>query len=142
MLTLVQPIAVESHLPPGPHKPTATPTLAPPQPKRARGKNTKATAEPRQVPPCVICKQQGHPTQNCPKIPVIHVHLDAMDTNENILVVELPTAPVVKNKELRTNYACTLWGLYGHYSHHCQDLPKFEWLSLTSITIPLSLRSP
>ena len=57
---------------------------------------------------------------------MIHVHLDAMDTNENIPVVELPTAPLVKNKALRTNHACPLCILYGHYSHHSQDLPKFR----------------
>ena len=132
MLTPVQPIAVESHPPPSPHKPTAAPTPTSPQPKRARGKNTKATAEPRQVPPCAICKQQGHTTQNCPEILVIHAHLDAMDMNENIPVVELPTMPLVKNKALRTNHACALCDLYGHYSHHCQDLPEFR-LALTDL---------
>ena len=49
-----------------------------------------------------------------------------MDTNENIPMVELPTAPVVRNKALRTNHACALYGLYGHYSHHFQDLPEFR----------------
>ena len=49
-----------------------------------------------------------------------------MDTNENIPMVELPTAPIVRNKALRTNHACTLYSLYGHYSHHFQDLPKFR----------------
>ena len=57
---------------------------------------------------------------------MICAHLDAMDTNENIPVVELPTTPLVKNKELRTNHACTLCSLYGHYSHHFQDLPKIQ----------------
>ena len=57
---------------------------------------------------------------------MIRAHLDAMDTNKNIPMVELPTAPIVRNKALRTNHACTLCGLYGHYSHHCQDLPKFR----------------
>ena len=85
--TLVQPIMVESHPPPSPHNPTSTPAPTSPQPKRARGKNSKATAEPRQVPPCTVYEQQGHPTQNLPEISMIHVHLDAMDTNENILVV-------------------------------------------------------
>ena len=57
---------------------------------------------------------------------MIHAHLDAMDTNENIPVVELPTMLIVRNKELRTNHACALCGLYGHYSHHCQELPEFQ----------------
>ena len=57
---------------------------------------------------------------------MIHVHLDAIDMNENIPMVELPTAPLVKNKELRKNHACALCGLYGHFSHHCQDLPEFQ----------------
>ena len=56
---------------------------------------------------------------------MIYVHLDSMDTNKNIPVVELPTAPIIINKALRTNLACALCRLYGHYSHHCQYLPKF-----------------
>ena len=57
---------------------------------------------------------------------MICAHLDAMDTNKNIPVVELPTMLVVRTKALRTNHACTLSSLYGHYSHHCQDLPEFR----------------
>ena len=30
---------------------------------------------------------------------MIYAHLDAMDTNKNIPVVELPTAPIVRNQE-------------------------------------------
>ena len=41
-------------------------------------------------------------------------------------MVELPATPIVRNKALRTNHACALCSLYGHYSHHCQDLPKFR----------------
>ena len=57
---------------------------------------------------------------------MIHVHLDAMDTNENIPMVEILTVPIVRNKALRTNHACALYGFYGHYSHHCQYLSKFR----------------
>ena len=57
---------------------------------------------------------------------MICAHLDAMDTNENIPVVELPTEPIVRNKALRTNHACALCGLYGRYSHPFQELPKFQ----------------
>ena len=52
--------------------------------------------------------------------------------NENISMVEIPTVPLVKNKALRTNHACTLCGLYGNYSHHFQDLPKFQ-MALTNL---------
>ena len=120
----MQPIAVESHPPLDPQKPTTTP--APPHPKRAKGKNLKAVVEPRQIPPCVVCEEQGHPTQNCHEITIICVHLDTMDTMENLPMVELPSVPIVRNKLLRTNHACTLCGLYGHYSHHFQDFPKFQ----------------
>ena len=54
------------------------------------------------------------------------MHLDAMDTTENLLVVELPSGPIVRNNSLRTNHACSLCGLYGHYSHHCQDFSEFR----------------
>ena len=49
-----------------------------------------------------------------------------MDTTKNLLIVEIPTAPIVRNKSLRTNHASALCGLYGHYSHHCQDFPEFR----------------
>ena len=126
VLTLVQPIAVNSHPPPGPQKPTIASAPTPPHPKRARGKNVKANTGPRQIPPCAICEEQGHPTQNCPKIPLIRTHLDAMDTTKNLPMVELPSKPIVRNKSLRTNHACALCELYGHYSHHYQDLPEFR----------------
>ena len=121
----MQPITFESHPPPGPQKPTTTPATASPHPKRATGKNAKVIAKPQQIPPCVVCEQQGHPSQNCPEIPMICVHLDSMDTNENLHVVELPSAPIVRNKSLRTNHACALYRLYGHCFHHFQDFPKF-----------------
>ena len=57
---------------------------------------------------------------------MIHAHLDSMDTNKNIPVVELPTTPVVRNKALSKNHVCTLCILYGHYSHHYPYLPKFR----------------
>ena len=41
-------------------------------------------------------------------------------------MVELPTTPIVRNKALRTNHACALYRLYGHYSHHYQDLLEFQ----------------
>ena len=54
------------------------------------------------------------------------MHLDAMDTMENLPMVELPSRPIVTNKSLRTNHACALYSLYGNYSHHCQDFSKFQ----------------
>ena len=57
---------------------------------------------------------------------MIRVHLDAMDTIENLPMVELPTAPIVRTKSVRTNHACALCRLYGHYSHHFQEFPKFR----------------
>ena len=49
-----------------------------------------------------------------------------MDTTENTLVVILLSGPIVKNKCLRTNHACTLCGLYGNYYYHFQDLDEFQ----------------
>ena len=49
-----------------------------------------------------------------------------MDTMENLPVVELPSGTIVRNKSLRTNHDCALCELYGHYSHHCQDLSEFQ----------------
>ena len=49
-----------------------------------------------------------------------------MDTTENLPMVELPSGPIVRNKSLTTNHACALCELYGHYSHHFQDLSEFQ----------------
>ena len=57
---------------------------------------------------------------------MICVHLDAVDTNESLPMVELPSVATVKKKSLRTNHAYTLCGLYGHYSQHCQELHEFR----------------
>ena len=57
---------------------------------------------------------------------MICVHLDAMDTTENLPMVEISSGSIMRNKSLRTNHACTLCGLYGHYSHHCQELSEFQ----------------
>ena len=57
---------------------------------------------------------------------MICMHLDAMDTTENLPMVELRTALIVRNMALRENHACALCGFYGHYSHHYQDLPEFQ----------------
>ena len=86
----------------------------------------KETIEPQQISPCAMCDEQGHIAQNCPEIPMIRTHLDAIDTTEIIPVVVLPSGPIVKNKPLGTNHACALRRLYGHYSHHCQDLVEFQ----------------
>ena len=57
---------------------------------------------------------------------MLYAHLYGMDTTENIPMVELPSGPIVKIKSLRMNHACALCRLYGHYSHHCQDLSEFQ----------------
>ena len=79
-----------------------------------------------------MCDVQGHATQKFPNIPMLHAHLDAMDSTKNIPVVVLSSGPTTKNKSLRKNHACALCGLYGHYSHHFQDLAEF-WAALRNI---------
>ena len=37
-------------------------------------------------------------------------------------VVELPSAPILRNMSLITDNACALCRLYGHYSHHYQKI--------------------
>ena len=76
--------------------------------------------------PCAVYKLQGHPTQKYSEIPIIRAHLDAMDTTKNLLMVELPSAPIVRNESLRKNHACTLCELNGHYSHHFQYFLEFR----------------
>ena len=40
--------------------------------------------------------------------------------------VSLPDAAKSKNKALCTNHPCALCDVYGHYSHHCPELPRFR----------------
>ena len=47
---------------------------------------------------------------------------------DDALVVHVPSIPVVKNKLLQTNHPCAICGLYGHYSHHCPNFPKYRSL--------------
>ena len=43
-------------------------------------------------------------------------------------MVELQSGPIVRNKSLTTNHACTLYKLYGNYSHHCKELSlEYPW---------------
>ena len=45
---------------------------------------------------------------------------------KNLPAVEIPSGSIMRNKSLRTNHACALCSLYGHYSHHYQDLSEFQ----------------
>ena len=125
VLTLVQPISIESRPPPCPQKPSTAPAPPLSHPRRAREKTRKETAEPRQTPTCVVCDVQGHANQSFPNIPILFAHLDSMDTIENIPVGFLMSGPTLKNKSLRMKHACFVSKLYGHYSHHYQYLPNF-----------------
>ena len=127
VLTLVQPIETLSCLPPIPSKNTPISTLVPRHPKKAGVKAAKATTKPRPAPPCMLCDTQGHATQNCPELPILHTHMEAMDTsNCTPVLFTVPNSPTFKNKSLRTNHPCAVCELYGHYSHHCQDLTEYQ----------------
>ena len=49
-----------------------------------------------------------------------------LDDNPTIPVVHLDPTPTPRDKSLRTNHSCALCDVYGHYSHHCPDLPEFR----------------
>ena len=49
-----------------------------------------------------------------------------LDDDPTIPVVHLDPTPTPHNKSLRTNHSCALCDVYGHYSHHCPDLPEYR----------------
>ena len=52
--------------------------------------------------------------------------MQLLDDDPTILVVHLDPTPMPRDKSLCTNHSCALCGVYGHYSHHCPDLPKYR----------------
>ena len=52
--------------------------------------------------------------------------MQMLDNDPSIPVVQLDPTPKPRNKSLRTNYPCAICGVYGHYSHHCSDLPDYR----------------
>ena len=49
-----------------------------------------------------------------------------LDDDPTIPVVHLDPTPMPRDKSLRTNHSCALCDVYGHYSHHCPDLPEYR----------------
>ena len=67
-----------------------------------------------------------------------------LDDDPTILVVHLDSTLKLRDKSLRTNQSCALCGVYGHYSHHCPNLPEyraalFEMNNLDLETAPLTI---
>jgi len=58
--------------------------------------------------------------------------------------VTLPDAAKNKNKALRTNHPYALCNVYGHYSHHCINLPWFQdaLQALRQLAISSALEPP
>ena len=61
--------------------------------------------------------------------------MQPLDDDPTIPVVHLESTPTPRDKSLRTNHPCTLCDVYGHYSHHCPDLPDFR-LALLDLNNP------
>ena len=61
--------------------------------------------------------------------------MQPLDDDPTILVVHLESTPTPRDKSLRTNHPCALCDVYGHYSHHCPDLPDFR-LALLDLNNP------
>jgi hypothetical protein len=48
------------------------------------------------------------------------------DDNTPVVELTLPDSAKKRNKALHTNHPCALCDTYGHYSHHCPELPKLK----------------
>ena len=52
--------------------------------------------------------------------------MQPLDDDPTIPVLHLDPTPTPRDKSLHTNHSCALCDVYGHYSHHCPDLPEYR----------------
>jgi hypothetical protein len=107
---------------------TPTTPILPTPPATAGGRRQKkeptAPCPARIPPPCTLCDKEGHQTNNCPSLPELRNLISPNPT---------PTPPITtattqpsSSKGLRTKFACAICSEYGHYTHHCPALPRFQ----------------
>jgi hypothetical protein len=114
-----------------------TPILTTP-PATAGGRREKkeptAPLPPHIPPPCALCEKEGHQTNNCPSLPELRNLIPPNQTPTTPVTTASPTTTTQpsSSKGLRTKYECTICSEYGHYTHHCQALPRF-WQTLAAV---------
>jgi hypothetical protein len=110
---------------------TPTTPILPTPPATAGGRRKKkeptAPLPPCIPPPCALCEKEGHQTNNYPSLPELQnlIPLNQTPTTPATTVSPATTQPS-SIKGLRTKFACAICSEYGHYTHHCPALPRFQ----------------
>jgi hypothetical protein len=94
---------------------------------RRKKKELTAPLSPCIQPPCALCEKEGHQTNNCPSLPELRNLIPLNHTPPMLTTTASPTTttPPSSSKGLRTKFACAICLEYGHYTHHCPELPRF-----------------
>ena len=94
--------------------------------KTERGKMVETPAIQQESPGCAICDVVSHPTHIFPEMDELKPLLgsEAKIATPQSLKKELGTKG--KGKALRTNHACIICSNYGHYTHHCPEIPRYK----------------
>ena len=88
-----------------------------------RGKKVVTPTMQRDSSTCAICDVTGHPTHICLELDELKplLHCEAGTSTWHSHKKELATK--ITSKPLHTNHACTIYDTYGHYNHHCPEIP-------------------
>jgi hypothetical protein len=107
---------------------TSTTPILPTPPATAGGRRVKkeptSPLPPRIPPPCALCDKEGHQTNNCPSLPELR-NLIPPNPTPTPSITTATTQPS-SSKGLKTKFACAICSEYGHYTHHCPALPRFQ----------------
>jgi len=76
--------------------------------------------------PYALCKDFGHPTHICPEIDELKKIMKASNTLVTSNFPKGAKAIPLHSKEVRTSHACTICDKYGHYTHHCPNIPELQ----------------
>jgi hypothetical protein len=108
--------------------PTPTAPILPTPPATAGGRRAKkeptTPCPPRIPPPCMLCDKEGHQTNNFPSLPELRNLIPPNPTPSPLTTTA--TLQTSSSKELKTKFACAICSEYGHYTHHCPALPRFQ----------------
>ena len=76
-----------------------------------------------ELQPCALCDIVGHPTNICLELDELKPLLSSK--RNFVATISRKKEPATKHqgKALRTNHACTICNNYGHYTHHCPEIP-------------------
>ena len=88
------------HPPPGTPMTNPVSTPAPPPINKIGGWVPKAMTKPCPSPACDLSNVQAHASQICLDFPLLHTHMCIVAKTNDILVLNVPALPTMKNNSL------------------------------------------